>query len=49
MEFNVCVCVGDNLEKELVRYQRRRKQQADLRDSVHSHEKADMKADTVTG
>ncbi|XP_017327908.1 GREB1-like protein isoform X1 [Ictalurus punctatus] len=40
--------LGDNLEKELVRYQRRRKQQAELSDSVHSQEEADSKVDTGT-
>ncbi|MCI4376989.1 hypothetical protein PGIGA_G00198110 [Pangasianodon gigas] len=40
--------LGDNLEKELARYQRRRKQQAELSDSVHSQEEADMKVDTGT-
>ncbi|KAF7706819.1 hypothetical protein HF521_020073 [Silurus meridionalis] len=40
--------LGDNLEKELVRYQRRRKQQAELSDSVHSQEDTNMKVDTRT-
>ncbi|XP_060772053.1 GREB1-like protein isoform X4 [Neoarius graeffei] len=38
--------LGDNLDKEMLRYQRRRKQQAELSDSVHSQDEADMKVDT---
>ncbi|KAK3545633.1 hypothetical protein QTP70_008545 [Hemibagrus guttatus] len=40
--------LGDNLEKELVRYQQRRKQQAELSDSVHSQEEVNIKVDTGT-
>ncbi|GAA6065087.1 GREB1-like protein isoform X1 [Tachysurus ichikawai] len=40
--------LGDNLEKELVRYQRRRKQQAELSDPVHSEEEVNTKVDTCT-
>ncbi|TTB71000.1 GREB1-like protein [Bagarius yarrelli] len=40
--------LGGNLEKELVRYQRRRKQQAEHSNIVHSQEEADTKVETET-